>query len=93
MKKLYLILFLSFHSHAFVGFESGSFDNLLTKIYWQGKNLTILINGIIIDNKTGDILSFPESTTWEEEDFFTQQSKYCEKGGESDDGAKDEVGM
>lgn len=51
------------------------------EIYYQDKNITIYTDNSVV--RTGDAkpMVFSASKTWVEEDFFTQQAKYCESDG------------
>ena len=51
------------------------------EIYYQDKNITIYSDNTVV--RTGDTkpMVFSASKTWVEEDFFTQQAKYCEVDG------------
>ena len=51
------------------------------EIYYQDKNITIYTDNTVV--RTGDAkpMVFSASKTWVEEDFFTQQAKYCESDG------------
>ena len=68
------------------------YNTAFATVLYEDKNILVTKEGVF-SKRTGDPIEFTPSPSWVEEDFFTQQAKYCEKGGESYDGAKDEVGM
>jgi len=56
-----------------------SFDDLdLSRILYQDDNIVVVKEGVF-SKRTGKRVQFREASNWEEEDFFTQQEKYCEK--------------
>jgi len=62
------------------------------EVLYQDENILVTKDGVF-SQRTKQPIKFRSAPDWVEEDFFTQQSKYCEKGGKSDDGAENEVGM
>ena len=51
------------------------------QIYYQDKNITIYTDNTVVRTGEKTAMAFPASKTWVEEDFFTQQAKYCEVDG------------
>ena len=47
-------------------------------ILYQDNNIVVLNEGVF-SKRTGNPIKFRQSPKWKEEDFFTQQEKYCEK--------------
>ncbi len=47
-------------------------------IYYQDKYITIYNDNTVVYTGSERAVKFKESTTWVEEDYFTQQEKYCE---------------
>ncbi len=45
---------------------------------YSDQSITIYADNTVVSTKTGRPLVFSESKTWVEEDYFTQQEKYCE---------------
>jgi len=52
--------------------------NTAKQVYYSDKNITIYTDNTIVYTKSGDAPVFKPSSTWVEEDYFTQQAKYCE---------------
>ena len=50
----------------------------LSRILYQDDNIVVVKEGVF-SKRTGSRVQFREAPNWEEEDFFTQQEKYCEK--------------
>ena len=50
------------------------------EVLYQDNNITVTDEGVF-STRTGKPIEFRQAPDWEEEDFFTQQSKYCEVGG------------
>jgi len=56
-----------------------NFEDLdLSRILYQDDNIVVVKEGVF-SKRTGKRVQFREAPNWEEEDFFTQQEKYCEK--------------
>jgi len=56
-----------------------NFEDLdLSRILYQDDNIVVVKEGVF-SKRTGRRVQFREAPNWEEEDFFTQQEKYCEK--------------
>ena len=56
-----------------------NFEDLnLSRILYQDDNIVVVKEGVF-SKRTGKRVQFREASNWEEEDFFTQQEKYCEK--------------
>ncbi len=51
------------------------------EIYYQDKNITIYSDNTVVRTGETKPMVFSASKTWVEEDFFTQQAKYCEVDG------------
>ena len=51
------------------------------QVYYQDKNITIYTDNTVVRTGEKTAMAFPASKTWVEEDFFTQQAKYCEVDG------------
>lgn len=49
-----------------------------SEVLYQDKNIIVTDKGVY-STRTKKLITFQESPNWEEEDFFTQQEKYCEK--------------
>ena len=52
--------------------------NNSSRIIYQDSAIIITAEGVF-SKRTGKQVEFKESINWKEEDFFTQQEKYCEK--------------
>jgi len=50
------------------------------KILYEDDQIVVKYSGVY-SKRTGNPLQFRQAPNWEEEDFFTQQEKYCEIGG------------
>ena len=50
------------------------------KILYEDDQIVVKYSGVY-SKRTGNPLQFRQAPIWEEEDFFTQQEKYCEIGG------------
>mgnify|MGYP001583757901 CR=1 FL=1 len=48
------------------------------KVFYSDGNITIYADNTVIQTGTDTAPVFKSSSTWVEEDFFTQQEKYCE---------------
>jgi len=56
-----------------------NFEDLdLSRILYQDDNIVVVKEGVF-SKRTGRRVQFRQAPNWEEEDFFTQQEKYCEK--------------
>jgi len=56
-----------------------NFEDLdLSRILYQDDNIVVVKEGVF-SKRTGKRVQFRQAPNWEEEDFFTQQEKYCEK--------------
>jgi len=53
-------------------------DDWDSKILYQDGNIFVTDKGVY-SVRTKKLIIFQEDPNWEEEDFFTQQEKYCEK--------------
>ena len=53
-------------------------DSYGSEILYQDRNLIVTDKGVY-STRTKKLIIFQEDPNWEEEDFFTQQEKYCEK--------------
>lgn len=53
-------------------------DDWDSKVLYQDGNIIVTNNGVY-SVRTKKLIIFREDPNWEEEDFFTQQEKYCEK--------------
>jgi len=53
-------------------------DSYGSQILYQDRNLIVTDKGVY-STRTKKLIIFQEDPNWEEEDFFTQQEKYCEK--------------
>ena len=49
------------------------------KILYEDDTIIVKYSGAY-SKRTGNPLQFRQAPNWEEEDFFTQQEKYCEIG-------------
>ncbi|MCH9646395.1 MAG: hypothetical protein K0U08_07120 [Proteobacteria bacterium] len=48
------------------------------EIFYSDKNITIYADNTVVQTGKNTAPIFKPSSTWVEEDFFTQQEKYCE---------------
>ncbi|MDC9727100.1 MAG: hypothetical protein PSN35_04620 [Candidatus Thioglobus sp.] len=48
------------------------------EIFYSDKNITIYTDNTVVQTGKSTAPVFKPSSTWVEEDFFTQQEKYCE---------------
>jgi len=53
-------------------------DSYGNEILYQDRNIIVTDKGVY-STRTKKLIIFREDPNWEEEDFFTQQEKYCEK--------------
>jgi len=53
-------------------------DSYGNEILYQDRNIIVTDKGVY-STRTKKLIIFQEAPNWEEEDFFTQQEKYCEK--------------
>ncbi len=51
---------------------------------YSDQSIIIYADNTVVSAKTGKPLVFSESKKWVEEDYFTQQEKYCEVSAEVD---------
>ena len=70
MRKLFLLTMLMFATIVSA--------NNSPRIIYQDSAIIITTDGVF-SKRTGKQVEFKESINWKEEDFFTQQEKYCEK--------------
>jgi len=75
-----LFFLISFASEAAVinAFDDSYGDEIL----YIDQNIVVTDKGVY-SRRTGKIIEFTSAPDWEEEDFFTQQEKYCEKDAKS----------
>ena len=48
------------------------------EIFYTDQNITIYTDNTVVETRSGKSAVFKPSDTWVEEDYFTQQEKYCE---------------
>lgn len=48
------------------------------EIFYTDQNITIYTDNTVVETSSGKSAVFKPSDTWVEEDYFTQQEKYCE---------------
>lgn len=48
------------------------------EIFYTDQNITIYTDNTVVETRSGKSAVFKPSATWVEEDYFTQQEKYCE---------------
>ena len=70
MRKLFLLTMLVFTTVVSA--------NNSPRIIYQDSAIIITVEGVF-SKRTGKQVEFKESINWKEEDFFTQQEKYCEQ--------------
>jgi len=75
--KLLLTLLLTINT-AFATVIMAFDDSYGSEILYQDRNLIVTDKGVY-STRTKKLIIFQEDPNWEEEDFFTQQEKYCEK--------------
>ena len=75
--KLLLTLLLTINT-AFATVIMAFDDSYGSEILYQDRNIIVTDKGVY-STRTKKLIIFQEAPNWEEEDFFTQQEKYCEK--------------
>ena len=75
--KLLITLLLTINT-AFATVITAFDDSYGNEILYQDRNLIVTDKGVY-STRTKKLIIFQEDPNWEEEDFFTQQEKYCEK--------------
>jgi len=75
--KLLITLLLTINT-AFATVIMAFDDSYGSEILYQDRNIIVTDKGVY-STRTKKLIIFQESPNWEEEDFFTQQEKYCEK--------------
>jgi len=75
--KLLITLLLTINT-AFATVITAFDDSYGNEILYQDRNLIVTDKGVY-STRTKKLIIFQEAPNWEEEDFFTQQEKYCEK--------------
>ena len=75
--KLLLTLLLTINT-AFATVIMAFDDSYGNEILYQDRNIIVTDKGVY-STRTKKLIIFQEAPNWEEEDFFTQQEKYCEK--------------
>ncbi|MEO1890441.1 MAG: hypothetical protein ABGX45_01975 [Candidatus Thioglobus sp.] len=68
IQQLFIVILLSFSASAYADKE----------ILFTDKNITIYTDNTITYTGKKTVPVFKPSSTWVEEDYFTQQEKYCE---------------
>ena len=48
------------------------------EVLYEDRNILVTKEGVF-SKRTGEPIAFTPAPDWEEEDFFSQQAKYCEK--------------
>lgn len=56
----------------------GAIEYNRSKVLYEDKIILVTKDGVF-SKRTGEPLKFRPAPDWKEEDFFTQQEKYCEK--------------
>jgi hypothetical protein len=74
MKKIFKVQLLGIFMSLSMSAASASSD-----IYYTDKNITIYSDGKIVFTGKDYGPTFSPAKNWVEEDFFTQQEKYCER--------------
>ena len=75
--KLLITLLLTINT-AFATVIMAFDDSYGSEILYQDRNIIVTDKGVY-STRTKKLIIFQEAPNWEEEDFFTQQEKYCEK--------------
>lgn len=76
IKAILLVLLVSGANALWIHTNSAYAEEIL----YEDNQIVVKYSGVY-SKRTGNPLQFRQSPNWEEEDFFTQQSKYCEVGG------------